>query len=47
MAQFKFEHKLEILNTGDKEEKKPSLLRVEFGKRKSKRRKGWGKAFCK
>lgn len=43
MAQFRSEHKLEKLNTGDKQEKKSSLLRVEFGKRRSKRRKGWAK----
>lgn len=47
MAQFRFAHKLEKLNIGDKEEKKPRLLKVESGKRKSKRRKAWGKALCK
>lgn len=47
MAQFRFVHKLEKLNIGDKEEEKPLSLKVESGKRKSKRRKAWGKAFCK
>lgn len=47
MAQITFEHELEKLNTGDKGENKPLLLRAEFDKRKSERRKAWGKAFCK
>lgn len=34
MEQFRFEHRLELLNTGDKGEKKSLLLRVEFARGK-------------
>lgn len=45
MEQFRFEHKLEKLNIWDKEEKKPLLLRVEFGKRKRQEEEGLGQSF--